>query len=255
MVTPRLLVSSGPSRVARPARPVDPLPMAIQSVTSAGVRSERVRTTRGRASGRRLAVPLAGPDHAGCISGGQGDSAGQHGSVRDTALAPAEQQAGASARRTATPGSPPRYTRGPREVHARYTGLPAPRHRTDRPRAVLRAVKGHRDFPVGGQLISLRADRLCPFWRPADLLRSGQRCHSLPCDGLGEPEAGRLRSGRGGRGAAAESAQVRRFPAAGRAEPERRCGLGAQCGAGSRVVTSSGVRDGPPGRSAWRVWL
>ena len=24
------------------------------------------------------------------------------------------------------------------------------------------SVKGHRDFPVGGQLISLRADRLCP---------------------------------------------------------------------------------------------
>ena len=32
------------------------------------------------------------------------------------------------------------------------------------------AVKGHRDFPVGGQLISLRVDRLCPCWRSADLL-------------------------------------------------------------------------------------
>jgi len=27
---------------------------------------------------------------------------------------------------------------------------------------VVLAVKGHRDFPVGGQLISLRVDRLCP---------------------------------------------------------------------------------------------
>jgi hypothetical protein len=31
-------------------------------------------------------------------------------------------------------------------------------------------VKGHRDFPVGGQLISLWADRLCPCSRSADLL-------------------------------------------------------------------------------------
>jgi len=30
-------------------------------------------------------------------------------------------------------------------------------------------VKGHQDFPLGGQLISLRADRLCPCWRSADL--------------------------------------------------------------------------------------
>jgi hypothetical protein len=30
-------------------------------------------------------------------------------------------------------------------------------------------VKGHRDFPVGGQLISLRVDRLCPRSRSADL--------------------------------------------------------------------------------------
>jgi hypothetical protein len=30
-------------------------------------------------------------------------------------------------------------------------------------------VKGHRDFPVGGQLISLRVDRLCPWSRSADL--------------------------------------------------------------------------------------
>jgi hypothetical protein len=30
-------------------------------------------------------------------------------------------------------------------------------------------VKGHQDFPVGGQLISLRVDRLCPCWRSADL--------------------------------------------------------------------------------------
>ena len=31
-------------------------------------------------------------------------------------------------------------------------------------------VKGHRDFPVGGQLISLWADRLTPWSRSADLL-------------------------------------------------------------------------------------
>src|SRR6266851_3222991 len=31
-------------------------------------------------------------------------------------------------------------------------------------------VKGHRDLLVGGQLISLRVDRLCPCWRSADLL-------------------------------------------------------------------------------------
>jgi hypothetical protein len=30
-------------------------------------------------------------------------------------------------------------------------------------------VKGHRDFPVGGQLISLRMDRLCPCRWSADL--------------------------------------------------------------------------------------
>jgi hypothetical protein len=33
----------------------------------------------------------------------------------------------------------------------------------------LTGVKGHRDFPVGGHLISLRADRLCPSARTADL--------------------------------------------------------------------------------------
>jgi len=56
---------------------------------------------------------------------------------------------------------------------------------------VLNVVKGHQDFPVGGQLISLRVDRLCPCWRSADLLcGSGQRCHSLSCGGFGEPEAG-----------------------------------------------------------------
>src|SRR5216684_191148 len=35
--------------------------------------------------------------------------------------------------------------------------------------AVRGTVKGHRDFPVGGQLISLRVDRLCPCRRSADL--------------------------------------------------------------------------------------
>ena len=36
-------------------------------------------------------------------------------------------------------------------------------------KTAMAAVKGHRDFPVGGQLISLRVDRLCPRWRSADL--------------------------------------------------------------------------------------
>ncbi len=42
-----------------------------------------------------------------------------------------------------------------------------PAAETDR---TLTFVKGHRDFPVGGQLISLRVDRLCPCRRSADLL-------------------------------------------------------------------------------------
>jgi hypothetical protein len=37
-------------------------------------------------------------------------------------------------------------------------------------RRILRAVKGQFDFPVGGQLISLLADGLCPCPRSADLL-------------------------------------------------------------------------------------
>ena len=35
-------------------------------------------------------------------------------------------------------------------------------HNQHRPHRSLHGVKGHRDFPVGGQVISLRADRLCP---------------------------------------------------------------------------------------------
>ena len=78
-----------------------------------------------RAAGVWLSRPR--PDHAGYISGGQGDSTGQHGSVPGRGTGAAEQQAGTSAHRTATPGSPPRYTRGLPEVHARYVRLPAPR--------------------------------------------------------------------------------------------------------------------------------
>ena len=58
---------------------------------------------------------------------GRGIQPGSTVQSRDAALAPAEQQAGTPAHRTATPGSPPRYTRGLPEVHARYVGLPAPR--------------------------------------------------------------------------------------------------------------------------------
>jgi hypothetical protein len=47
------------------------------------------------------------------------------------------------------------------------------------------------------------------------------------------------------RGTGAESAQVRRFLAAGHAGPERGCGVGIRCEAGSREVTSRSVRDGP----------
>jgi hypothetical protein len=36
-------------------------------------------------------------------------------------------------------------------------------------------VKGYRDFPVGGQPISLWADRLCPCRRSADLPEAGRR--------------------------------------------------------------------------------
>ena len=39
MFAPRLLVSPRPSPTGRLARPVDPLPMTIQSVTSTGLRS------------------------------------------------------------------------------------------------------------------------------------------------------------------------------------------------------------------------
>src|SRR6266487_3712843 len=42
------------------------------------------------------------------------------------------------------------------------------------------AVKGQRDFPLGGQLISLQADRLCPCLRTADL-RAGQVSGTTPC--------------------------------------------------------------------------
>ncbi len=55
------------------------------------------------------------------------------------------------------------------------------------------AVKGHRDFPVGGHLMSSRTDRLCPSARTADLLAGlCQWRHSLSCGGFGEAEAGAL---------------------------------------------------------------
>jgi hypothetical protein len=54
-------------------------------------------------------------------------------------------------------------------------------------------VNGHRDFPLCGQLISLRMDRLCPCGRSDDLPGGlDQRRHSLPGGGLGEAEAGAL---------------------------------------------------------------
>src|SRR5260221_7560391 len=46
-------------------------------------------------------------------------------------------------------------------------------------------VKGQRDFPVGGQLISLWVDRLCPCGRSADLLAGQVSGVDQPGEGFG----------------------------------------------------------------------
>ena len=63
------------------------------------------------------------------------------------------------------PKLPPRLLPGTTAIWR----LTTPPSRTAR-RQACRLEKGHRDFPVGGQLISLRVDRLCPCGRSADLL-------------------------------------------------------------------------------------
>jgi hypothetical protein len=139
MFAPRLLAS--PDLVVRPGRRAlwTPYRWFTQRDIYRIVQLEGLVPLRGRACNRHLPFQSQSLVKSATSRAGQGVHE-QHGSVRDAGIGTDSTAARSPPRTTVTPGLPPRYMRGPPEVHARYIGLSAPGYRTDGS-AVLRLTR------------------------------------------------------------------------------------------------------------------